>query len=280
VKPIARIGIVMGVLLLLVMAVSGTAAAQSTTYVVQRGETVATIAHRYGTSVSAIVKLSDLASADLIYPGQRLLIPAGGAVASGSAASARPAAPTIYIVNSGDTLGTIAARYGISVAAIVKANGITTPNRIWVGMKLTIPDASSPGSSSPSYSGQASKFVVSISQQHCWLYQGDAVIASWTCSTGRWGAPTVPGTYRIQSKFAKAYGSAWNIWMPYWLGIYWAGSTENGIHGMPWSASSGAATWPGLVGTPITYGCIMLTDQHAKMLYDMAWIGMSVIVQR
>ncbi len=276
-KPIARIAIVIGVLLLLVAAVSGTASAQSTTYVVQSGDTVAAIAHRYGTSVSAIVKLNGLASANLIYPGQRLLIPSGG---SGSSSSGGASSSRVYVVKAGDTLGNIAARYGTSVGAIVKANGIANPNRIWVGMKLTIPGAGSSGGSTPSYSGQASKFVVSISQQHCWLYQGGAVIGSWACSTRRRVSPTVPGSYRIQSKFAKAYGSAWNIWMPYWLGIYWAGSTENGIHGMPWNASSGAATWPGLVGTPITYGCVMLNDAAAKMLYNMAWIGMPVIIQR
>jgi hypothetical protein len=55
----------------------------------------------------------------------------------------------------------------------------------------------------------------------------------------------------IQSKIRTAYGSTWNIWMPYWLGLYWAGGTENGFHGMPWNAATGRQMWPGLVGTPI-----------------------------
>ena len=67
--------------------------------------------------------------------------------------------------------------------------------------------------------------------------------------------------------------------MPYWLGIYWAGASENGIHGLPWNASTGVQIWSGNVGTPITYGCVMLNNTHAKMLYDMAYIGMPVIIR-
>jgi len=76
-----------------------------------------------------------------------------------------------------------------------------------------------------------------------------------------------------------AYGATWNINMPYWLGIYWAGGTENGIHGLPWNATTGVRVWPGLVGTPITFGCIMLNDTAARTLYDLAFIGMPVVVR-
>lgn len=44
-----------------------------------------------------------------------------------------------YIVQRGDTLGTIAGRYGTSVEAIVKANGIRNPNMIYKGQMLRIP---------------------------------------------------------------------------------------------------------------------------------------------
>jgi lipoprotein-anchoring transpeptidase ErfK/SrfK len=67
--------------------------------------------------------------------------------------------------------------------------------------------------------------------------------------------------------------------MPFWLGIYWAGGSENGIHGLPWDATTGVQIWSGNVGKPITYGCVMLDNVNAKLLYDMAWIGMPVIVR-
>lgn len=45
----------------------------------------------------------------------------------------------LYTVRSGDTLSGIAAEHGVTVDAIVSANGIADPNRIYVGQRLTIP---------------------------------------------------------------------------------------------------------------------------------------------
>ena len=52
--------------------------------------------------------------------------------------------------------------------------------------------------------------------------------------------------------------------MPAWLGIYDAGIYENGIHGIPYNARNGERAWVDLVGTPITFGCIMLEDAVAR----------------
>jgi LysM repeat protein len=243
-------------------------------YIVQAGDTLAKISQKYGVSSAAIMAANGIQNANLIRVGQRLTIPGGG-----SAPAPRPApapAAKSYTVRSGDTLGAIAARYGVSASAIASANGLADPNRIYPGLKLVIPGGKA-GVSAPS--GRATKFVVSISRQRCWVYQGNTVVYEWVCSTGRRASPTKAGAFAVQSKMPKAYGSTWNIWMPYWLGIYWAGGSENGIHGMPWNASSGKKTWPGLVGTPITYGCVMLNDAQAKALYDMSWIGMPVVVK-
>lgn len=44
-----------------------------------------------------------------------------------------------HIVQSGETLWSIASRYGVSPQAIMRANGITNPNAIFVGQRLFIP---------------------------------------------------------------------------------------------------------------------------------------------
>ena len=194
--------------------------------------------------------------------------------------TAKPATPKTHTVQAGETLSQIARLYGVSVDALVASNNLASADLITVGTHLVIPGkGSSSGSTSTAPKGKATKFVASISEQRCWLYSGTTVIAKWTCSTGRRGAGTKVGTFRIQSKMEKAYGSRWNIWMPYWLGIYYAGGSENGIHGLPWNASTGVQVWSGSVGTPITYGCVMLNNKHAKMLYDMAYIGMPVVIR-
>jgi lipoprotein-anchoring transpeptidase ErfK/SrfK len=66
--------------------------------------------------------------------------------------------------------------------------------------------------------------------------------------------------------------------MPYWLGLYYAGSTENGIHSLPYYPETGRRTWAGAEGAPITYGCIMLDDANARILFEIAYIGMPVII--
>ena len=258
-------------------------AGASVYHTVKLGDTLDKVARAYGTSAAAIIAVNGIRNPDLIWVGQKLLIP--GQTQSGAPVAKpttkpkpqpAPASPVIHVVQAGETLGQIANRYGTTVAAIMAANDLPSANKIGVGQRLLI---SKGGGSAPATVVKPTKFVVSISQQRCWLYAGESLIAKWVCSTGRRSSPTRPGTYRIQSKLPKAYGSTWNIWMPYWLGIYWAGSSENGIHGLPWNAKTGVQVWTGSVGKKITYGCVMLDNVNAKMLYNMAWIGMPVIIK-
>ena len=46
----------------------------------------------------------------------------------------------------------------------------------------------------------------------------------------------------------------------------------------PTALQTGEPRWQDLVGTPITYGCIMLDDRTAEALYDLAYIGMPVTI--
>ena len=64
--------------------------------------------------------------------------------------------------------------------------------------------------------------------------------------------------------------------MPYWLGIYNVGTYENGIHGLPVRWDNGKKIWEGMIGEPATYGCAMLADDNAAILYKMAYVGMPV----
>ena len=253
-------------------------------HTVKLGDTLDKVARAYGTSAAAIIAANGIRNPDLIWVGQKLLI--SGSTKPGAPASKptvkpkpqpAPASQQIYVVQPGDTLGQIAKRYGTTVAAIMAANDLPSANKIGVGQRLIM---SKGGGSAPVTVVKPTKFVVSISQQRCWLYAGETLISKWVCSTGRRSSPTVPGTYRIQSKLPKAWGSRWGFWMPYWLGIYWAGGSENGIHGLPWNPKTGVQVWTGSVGKPITYGCVMLDNVNAKMLYNMAWIGMPVIIKR
>ena len=130
--------------------------------------------------------------------------------------------------------------------------------------------------SRPSYGG--SKYIlVDISEQHMYVYDGDALIYSFVASTGIHNATRI-GNFAVQSKIPNAYGSTWNIWMPDWLGIYWSGGLENGIHALP-ILPNGATLWEGFLGSPVSYGCVVLGTYNAQVLYDWAEIGTPVEIQ-
>jgi len=126
------------------------------------------------------------------------------------------------------------------------------------------------------YSG-GKYILVDISEQHMYVYQDDSLLYSFVASTGINNA-TRAGTFAVQSKIPNAYGSTWNIWMPNWLGIYWSGGLENGIHALP-ILPNGATLWEGYLGRPVSYGCVVLGTYEAALLYDWAEIGTTVEIR-
>lgn len=128
-----------------------------------------------------------------------------------------------------------------------------------------------------SYSG-GKWILVDISEQHLWAYEGEAVTYSFIASTGMHNGTAV-GTFHILDKIPNAYGSTWDIWMPNWMGIYYSGSLENGIHALP-IMPDGSQLWDGYLGTPISYGCVVLSAYDSQLLYNWAEVGIPVVIQR
>lgn len=125
--------------------------------------------------------------------------------------------------------------------------------------------------------GGGKYILVDISEQHMYVFEGDALIYSFVASTGI-NNGTRAGTFAVQSKIPNAYGSTWDIWMPNWLGIYWSGGLENGIHALP-ILPNGATLWEGYLGRPVSYGCVVLGTYEAQLLYEWAEIGTPVEIQ-
>ncbi len=99
-------------------------------YTVRAGDTLGAIAQQFGTTVTWLVQTNNIADANVIYVGQKLQVPC---------TPTDPPQARVHVVRRGETLAIIAAKYGTTVDAIARANGITNPNLIYVGQKLRIP---------------------------------------------------------------------------------------------------------------------------------------------
>ncbi len=129
------------VLLIVLLIGAASAAAQERSHTVQRGENLTRIARLYGVSVQSIITRNNLANPNRILPGQVLIIPS--TTPPLVTAPVPPTSVTTYTVQRGDTLNTIAARFGLSSWRQIGAfNNLQTPNVIFAGQVLQIPPAS------------------------------------------------------------------------------------------------------------------------------------------
>ncbi len=123
-------------------------------YTVVDGDRLFRIALRFSLTPYQLAYANRLINPDLVVPGEVLRIPGCAnpptnvppaiGVTSGSTAvpgtpGAVSAAGQTYMVIDGDTLYSIATRFGVRVIALAQANGITNLNLIYIGQNLTIP---------------------------------------------------------------------------------------------------------------------------------------------
>jgi spore coat assembly protein SafA len=103
-------------------------------YVVQSGDTLSKIAQRYHTSVNALLRANpQISNPNRLQPGDLIYLP-------GSVLVDPNTGLTFYIVQSGDYLGSIAVRFGVSISALLAANPqIQNPSLIYPGARITIP---------------------------------------------------------------------------------------------------------------------------------------------
>ena len=122
-----------------------------TTIIVGTSDTLETLSRRYNVSAAAILQANGYKGPRTLSPGQQLIIPhqttAAAAPAPALAAPAsKPvatavAAPTVHVVNRGDTLLSIARRNHVTVADLARANSLESSSKLKLGQKLNVPGA-------------------------------------------------------------------------------------------------------------------------------------------
>ena len=263
------------------------------------GDSLSMIAQEHGLSLAEIMEANQIVNPDAIVIGQELIIPAAtrvGVVGASSQATetandeqateeelvprpiGRPRSGFFYYtVKRGDTLSALARDFNSTQLAILEYNNLPNNDTVYAGLELRIPYGPPElDVELPRIPFSGSRFVVSLSRQQCWVLAANHVRHAWNCSTGYGEWITRTGNFPVQTKMEMAKSTAYELDMPYWLGIYDVGTYENGIHGLPLRWETGEKIWEGLIGQPATFGCAMLDDDDAATLFDLAFLGMPV----
>lgn len=105
---------------------------------IRPGETLRSIANRYGTTTESLQQLNNIANPNVIYVGQQIRIHADSQEVIADQTSSVDQPSLTHVVQRGETLFGIATTYGVSMAEIQQVNHITNPSRIYIGQQLTI----------------------------------------------------------------------------------------------------------------------------------------------
>lgn len=182
--------------------------------------------------------------------------------------------PTTYLVGQGESLWSISLKLGMPLWYIIDANSGLTMNNLTPGMELTIP---SKNILLPLPPVPNKRIVIDISTQRMTVYENDNIRNTHIISTGVADSPTMAGIFQIRTHELNAYASNWDLYMPHFMGIYEAWPDfMNGIHGLP-LLSSGHRLWASNLGSPASYGCIILDLPAAEDLFY--WADPGVVVE-
>ena len=123
------------------VAVGGSQIADADTYTIKSGDTLWDIAVNNGTTVDALMQDNNLSS-HLIYPGDKLNY------SSNSSSSVEKLAQVkndgYYTIALGDTLGTVADKFGTSVDNLVEINNLSNPHLVYVGQVIKVDGNAAP----------------------------------------------------------------------------------------------------------------------------------------
>ena len=261
------------------------------THIVAPGENLYRVSVRYGVNLRALMQVNGLPNPNVVYVGQRLVIPAQNSAPNPAVpVTPPPAAPqgptvqegaTVHTVAPGENLYRISLRYGVSFQAMAWANGLSNPNVVYVGQRLMIPSRTGttpppalvpqPGPGAPPLSsgGAGKEIVVVLSQQRVYAYQDSKLIHSALASTGVARTPTRVGRYRIYTKYISTLMTGPGYYLPNVpYTMYY--SSGYALHGTYWHNN---------FGRPMSHGCVNLPTGEARWFFEWAPVGTPVIVK-
>ena len=256
-------------------------------YTVQPGGTLFLLAAKHDVSLSRLMSINGFSSEEWFKVGQKLLVPRALAPHPEHPVSALqptpPVAamqpgrnyPAVHMVQTGELLLDIAQWYGVNPAAMARLNYLQDISMLESGQALRIPSANAlellegieRRLDQARYPTRTERWVeVDLNEQLAIAYEGATPVKAFVISSGVSDTPTVTGTFRIWSKVAmqdmrggnRSAGTDYHLKdvrnVQYFYKNY-------AFHGAYWHSN---------FGTPMSRGCINMTDEDAKWLFDWA----------
>ena len=244
-------------------------------YTVQQGDMPGAVAAAHGMSLAQLVDYNAISPVRRLHAGDILLVnnPAGF-----SLTQEYPR----HIVQPDETLDSLGEQYRADPVVIAEANGLAYGADLTPGDVLMIPPLGMSqrlGQAKRDENGYlqipiedfpslTEKWVdVDLSHQRVTAYEGTRPVASFLISSGKSRTPTVTGVFRIWAKISSqtmeggstAAGDYYNLPGVQWVSYFYR---DYSFHGTYWHHN---------FGTPMSHGCINMTNRDAEWLYD--WMG-------
>ena len=212
-------------------------------YNINPGDTLLSIALRFGTSVESLLAANPDIDPYNLAVGQRICI--------SERFQEPPMCPTrnFYVIRRGDTLRAIAASFGVSQSDIARLNPDLDPRNLSVGQIICIPLAPSP-----------IEIIINIAAKRLTVYRNGSIFREYIVATGKPETPTPVGVFEVINKEIDPGG-------PY--GTRWLGLSKRGygIHG---------TNNPSSIGTAASNGCIRMYNEDIESLFDITVVGTPV----
>lgn len=281
------------------------------TYTVQRGDTIFSIARRHGITAEALMAANGITDPHFIHSGLQLTLSAApppapasapaapaGSTAPGQAAVAAPVQVTApapatypaagieqYIVRRGDYLTELGVRFDMEWRILAKLNNVSPPYTLHTGQVLKMPTFAEYLSLLPDNSnyklfyttnhhpgarvGVGREIVIEIGRQSIYAYENGVLRKRALMSSGKMLTPTVLGDYEIYLKFRSQTmsGPGYSLDNVEWPMYFYKGYA---IHGTWWHT---------MFGTPMSHGCVNLTNEDARWFWEFADKGTPVHVR-
>jgi hypothetical protein len=162
--------------------------------------------------------------------------------------------------------------YGGASGGLVQAVGIARSaggTGYWIAMVPSGPPL-------PANSGSGRRIVYSNAQQRIWLVEANGIVSHSFLVSGRHGLPGV-GTYHVWSKVTGSYSGS--LLLPWTLKFAYSSSgTPIDIHGIPLRSDGSPIEEDGLLGTPLSHGCLRMKQSEAALVWNWSSLGTTVVV--